>query len=174
MPPTVDDDTRIKKGLKYLAKEDRVAIRAARILKKHLGEPYPPKPKDLMADRKFTVAGSDYYGEMTDLQYGFLAAKTSTLKKFADAIAMTIAQLDLKIAAAVQGFDGELVESAARAKSAKAAGDDGANAVSDIGCCSYDTNLRTECTQSTCVGGLAGDSWVKGVCIKVTKRRPTS
>jgi len=154
--PAVSDNQRIRQGLKFLTKADKVTIRASDPLLRLMGVKNPPKVKDVLAWYAFSIAGNDYQGRMSQEQATYLKKFTTDLKTFADAIARLLIVSNHEVLDAIKDL-GAALETSEKVKVA------GSTAL-PVGCCSYDTNLETgDMTQSYCEGGLQG-TWDPNPC----------
>ncbi|MBI3409374.1 MAG: hypothetical protein HY040_13620 [Planctomycetes bacterium] len=155
----------IKEGLKFLTKADRRAIRAADELWKLTGTANPPTPADLLDRFDFSVAGHPYHGKMTAEQYNYLAAFQATQKKFADAVAWVLLNLNGAVVHALSDLIRGLKASATLSTAS------GRKAVAvvippppPVGCCRYDTNQQSNgVTRTFCELGLQGN-WDSHPC----------
>jgi hypothetical protein len=168
---TTSDHEIIKEGLKFLAKADRRAIRAADELWKLTGTANPPTPADLLDRYDFSVEGLMYHGKMTAEQYNYLTVFQATQKEFADAVAWLLLNLNGAVvdalthlirglkAISVAGPSPILASTRARMPAAVVI-----PPPPPVGCCRYDTNQQSNgVTRTFCELGLQG-TWDSHPC----------
>jgi hypothetical protein len=161
-----DDQQRIRKGLKFISKTDRRVVKIAGRLLKLSGISHPPGAGDLLKRFRFTVAGNQYDGKMTQQQNNYLVGYQASLREFADAVSRVILHLDRATMQAVKDLSSGLGAPAAHAIAPP--GPNGVIPPPPTGCCSFDTNQQQDgVTEAFCEGGLQGN-WDPNPC----HRRP--
>jgi hypothetical protein len=160
------EDQRIRKGLKFLCKADRRAVKAAVQLEKLTGLCDPPGVGEVLQWYRFTVQGKRYEGRMSRKQYEQLKGHVGSKKAFADAIADVILSLNNAVVDALKALSKGLCGTQAAVAAAALTGEDGDGGVFDppLGCCNYDTNLqKDDVTEYICEVALLGE-WKEGPC----------
>jgi hypothetical protein len=160
MPPTTDDDQRIRGGLKFLKRSDRMIIRATAILEELEQAPCPQEADDLLEVFTFRVGGKSYVGTMTLEQSKYLKKYTRNLRQFADAISRILLKMNDMVLDSLSDLKETLdVPTGTEVEGTRV------GVTVPTGCCTYNTNQQRDgVSQSYCVGGLQG-SWSPNPCV---------
>lgn len=159
-PPT--DSQRIRRGLIVLGKQNKAVINAAILLEKIEGDPNPPGITQLLKRYTLTVGNVSFHGLMTQEQHAYLQGYLGTLKQLADAISKLMITIYGRLVNISQLFDVALDPPSTR-RPGHSHHFQGVSPPVTPGCCTYDSGLTTQVSQSFCQTGLLGN-WVAGDC----------
>jgi hypothetical protein len=152
------DEKMIKQGLRFLARADAVAIRAAAALLKLQGAASVPTAAGLLKPYTFDVGKGEYRfsGRMTRQQADYLSTQTASLLKFGHALQKILVNSNHKVNRAVADLDAALGSGKPRMA-------DGLLSSLRLGCCVYDETMEENVSKTYCINGLQGD-WTDGPC----------